>query len=126
MNTPFTNQNGKLFTRFLNAKRMNDHLCTPFQFDFQTPYLSNRYMSSSAKFESGCGWPSFFQASGANGTDDSTSNIIRLDDDSLGMKRIEIRCKQCNAHLGHVFDDGPKPTGLRYCINSVCLNFVKK
>lgn len=59
-----------------------------------TFFTNLRFFSSSTKFDSGSGWPSFFQASGANGTDDSTSNIVRLEDDSLGMKRIEIRCKQ--------------------------------
>lgn len=74
---------------------------------------------SAAKFDSGCGWPSYFQA-----IDDAA--LLRLVDKSHGMLRTEVRCASCNAHLGHVFPDGPKPTGLRYCINSVCLRLVAR
>jgi peptide-methionine (R)-S-oxide reductase len=73
--------------------------------------------SSDAKFNAGCGWPSFF--SGIEG------NINYLEDNSHGMKRIEIQCMDCQSHLGHVFDDGPEPSGKRYCVNSLSLDFVK-
>ncbi|CAJ0928793.1 unnamed protein product, partial [Mesorhabditis belari] len=73
--------------------------------------------SSESKYWSGCGWPAFSKSV------DEDFNIIRIRDNAYGMERTEVRCKQCNAHLGHVFDDGPVETGERYCINSVSMKF---
>jgi len=75
-----------------------------------------RLFSSAHKFNAGCGWPSFYQA--------TKNTITYLADDTHGMHRTEIQCKQCQSHLGHVFDDGPLPTGKRYCVNSLSLSFV--
>ncbi len=70
---------------------------------------------SSTKFDSGTGWPSYFES--------IENSITEIKDISHGMIRTEVKCLSCDAHLGHLFPDGPEPTGLRYCINSVCLNF---
>ncbi|XP_033021465.1 methionine-R-sulfoxide reductase B2, mitochondrial [Lacerta agilis] len=79
--------------------------------------------SSESKYDSGTGWPSFSEAYGTHGTDESNTNILRRPDNSLGTSSTEVICKQCDAHLGHVFDDGPEPSGQRFCINSVALTF---
>lgn len=78
----------------------------------------NALFISDTKFESGCGWPSFYQPI-------SKGSVIYEPDNTYGMQRTEVVCGRCKSHLGHVFEDGPPPTGLRYCINGVVLDFKK-
>jgi peptide-methionine (R)-S-oxide reductase len=96
-------------SRFENSKEIGTYYCAA---------CGNPLFKSDTKFESGCGWPSFYETI-------SKSSIIYLPDNTLGMKRTEVECGRCKAHLGHVFEDGPPPTGLRYCINGVVLDFEK-
>ena len=106
------------------------HVCrehgteAPFSGEYNSFYESGVYrcvccgtplFKSDAKFDSGTGWPSFFEP--------FADAITEYEDDTFGMRRVEVRCARCDAHLGHIFPDSPHPTGLRYCINSISLSF---
>lgn len=95
--------------KFWNSKDAGTYYCAA---------CGNPLFVSNAKFESSCGWPSFFEPI-------TKGSVIYAPDNTHGMNRTEVMCGRCKAHLGHVFDDGPPPTGLRYCINSVILDFEK-
>ncbi len=96
-------------SKFENFKEIGTYYCLA---------CGNALFKSDTKFDSGCGWPSFYEPI-------SKGAIIYTPDHSHGMTRTEVQCGRCKAHLGHVFEDGPPPTGLRYCINGVILDFEK-
>ena len=83
---------------------------------FKCKCCNANLFNGSSKYDSGCGWPSFYDQI-------SPEAIITKNDNSLGINRTEILCAKCDAHLGHIFDDGPKPTGQRYCVNSLSIDY---
>jgi peptide-methionine (R)-S-oxide reductase len=96
--------------KYLNYKKDGMYVCAG---------CGNPLFSSETKFDSGSGWPSFWDVI-------SKGSVELKSDNSFGMKRVEVVCSRCGGHLGHVFDDGPRPTGNRFCINSLGLNFKEK
>jgi peptide-methionine (R)-S-oxide reductase len=96
-------------SKFENLKEIGTYYCAA---------CGNALFKSDTKFESGCGWPSFYDPI-------SKGSVIYTPDNTHGMQRTEVQCGRCKSHLGHVFNDGPPPTGLRYCINGVVLDFEK-
>lgn len=96
--------------KYANCKTDGTYICAG---------CGEELFSSETKFDSGTGWPSYFQAINENAVEEATDN-------ALGMTRTEVHCRNCGSHLGHVFPDGPQPTGLRYCINSVSLDLKEK
>jgi peptide-methionine (R)-S-oxide reductase len=96
--------------KYLHNKAQGTYFCVA---------CGQELFSSDSKFDSGTGWPSFFKPS-------SKGAVTEQADNAYGMKRVEINCGRCGAHLGHVFDDGPEPTGQRFCVNSLSLKFEEK